>query len=313
MKCLVSGATGFIGRRLCQRLTASGYTVVALSKSGAPLGNGQLTIAMDFAEKYPDSELLSGVDVFFHLAGIAHQRAPESAYTAVNYESTVHLAGLASAAGVRCFVFLSSVKAMGACTSSGIRTESMCTLPLDAYGLSKWQAECALREKFCDDRMSVAIVRPVLVYGPEAKGNLQFLAQGVRWGLPRPPQLGRRSMIAIADLVELLCVIAQHPPTGLKTWIACGADTYSTQEIYDQLRAALGKGRGRAWMPRWAWQTGAKFLDMVAGRGGEPIYEKLFGTALYSNAVVLEDTDWRPCITLQEVIAQPGTRWSESE
>ncbi len=285
--------------------------MIALSRSGAPLDNGQPTIAMDLAEQTPDSDLLSGVDVFFHLAGIAHQRAQESAYTAVNYEATVRLARLASVAGVRCFVYLSSVKAMGAGQSPDVRKESECTLPVDAYGLSKWQAECVLREEFSHAGMSVAIVRPALVYGAQARGNLQSLARGVRWGLPRPPQLGRRSMIALDDLVELLCVIAQHPPSGVRTWIACGAEAYSTQEIYDLMRAGQGKGRGRAWLPRWAWQFGSNLVDAIAGRGGESTYEKLFGTALYSNAAVLEDTGWRPRIRLEEVIAQPDERRSE--
>jgi nucleoside-diphosphate-sugar epimerase len=311
VKCLVSGATGFIGRLLCQRLIACGYTVIALSKSGAPLVNGQPTIAMNLAEQYPDNDLLSGVDVFFHLAGIAHQRAQESAYTAVNYEATLRLARLASSAGVGCFVFLSSVKAMGACQSPYMRTESGCTLPVDAYGLSKWRAECALRDEFSNDRMSVVIVRPALVYGAEARGNLQSLATGVRWGLPRPPQLGRRSMIALDDLVELLCVIALNPPAGVQTWIACGADAYSTREIYDLLRAGLGKGRGRAWLPRWAWHFGSRLVDIIAGRGGEPTYEKLFGTALYSNAAVLKDTGWQPRIRLEQVIGQLEMRGSD--
>lgn len=278
--------------------------MIALSKSGAPLDNGQPTIAMDLSDEYPDSDLLGGVDVVFHLAGIAHQRAQASAYMAVNHGATVRLARLASAAGVRCFVFLSSVKAMGNCGSPGMRAESACTLPVDAYGLSKWRAECALREEFCNDRMSVAIVRPALVYGAQARGNLQSLALGVRFGLPRPPQLGRRSMIAREDLVDLLCVIAQNPPLGVRTWIACGADAYSTQEIYDLMRAGLGKGRGRAWLPRWAWRFGSSLVDFIAGGDGEPTYEKLFGTALYSNAAVLEETGWRPRTRLEEVVRQ---------
>ncbi len=285
--------------------------MIALSKSGDPLANGQPTIAMDLAEQSLDSNLLNGVDVFFHLAGIAHQRAQESAYTAVNYEATVRLARLASAAGVRCFVFLSSVKAMGDCRSPETRTEAACTLPVDAYGLSKWQAECALRAEFSNAAMSVAIVRPVLVYGAQARGNLQSLALGVRFGLPRPPQLGRRSMIALDDLVELLCVIAQNPPSGVRTWIACGDDAYSTQQIYDLMRAGLGKSRGKAWLPRWAWYFGSSLVDFIAGHGGEATYVKLFGTALYSNAAVLEDTVWRPRIRLEDVIGEQGAGRSD--
>lgn len=306
MKCLVSGATGFIGRQLCHQLAACGHTVIALSKSGEPLDGGQPTQAVDFSQGVPDDMVLQGVDVVFHLAGVAHQRAQESEYTALNYRATVRLARLASAAGVRCFVFLSSVKAMGASYSPDTRAESACVLPVDAYGLSKWQAECALREEFSSGSMSVAIVRPALVYGQQAKGNLKSLATGVRWGLPRPPQVGRRSMIALEDMVELLCVIAQRPASGVHTWIACGDDAYSTQEIYDLLRAAQGKGRGMAWLPHWLWRLGASLIDSVLRRGGEPTYDKLFGTERYSNAAVVKDTGWRPRVKLEDTMRQWG-------
>ena len=153
--------------------------------------------------------------------------------------------------------------------------------------------------------MAVVIVRPALVYGANAKGNLQLLATAVRWGLPRPPQGGLRSMIALEDLVELLCVIARRPPpSGVHTWIACGIDSYSTQAIYDLLREAHGKGRGIGWLPRWVWRAGAHLLDMAFGRRDESTYDKLFATEQYSNAAVLRDTDWQPRIRLEDVIGQ---------
>ena len=258
---------------------------------------------MDLAAADPDTRWLQGVDVVFHLAGVAHQHAPLAAYTALNYQATVRLASLASAAGARCFVYVSSVKAMGAPRSSAPRTELECTPPVDAYGLSKWQAECALRDAGAGDGMSVAIVRPALVYGREAKGNLRSLAAGVRWGLPRPPPIGRRSMIALDDLVSLLIEIAQNPPSGIQTWIACGADSYSTQEIYDVLRAARGMRSGVAWLPHWVWQLGTRLVDIVSS-GAESTYEKVFGTELYSNAAVIRDTSWRPRYTLEDVVSQ---------
>ena len=129
MKCLVSGATGFIGRKLCQQLEARGHVVVALSRRGDVLSNGEPTLALDLTVNDPSEDLLYGVDVFFHLAGIAHQQAPESVYEALNYRATERLARLASAAGVRCFIFLSSVKAMGSPVSLHMRSEGECTVP----------------------------------------------------------------------------------------------------------------------------------------------------------------------------------------
>jgi nucleoside-diphosphate-sugar epimerase len=179
---------------------------------------------------------------------------------------------------------------------------------VNAYGLSKWQAERALQEQFCDDRMSVVIVRPVLVYGANVKGNLQNLASAVRWGLPRPPAGGGRSMIALEDLVELLCVIAQRPLSlGVHTWIASGIGSYSTQAIYDMLREASGKRRGTRWLPRWVWRVVTRLLDMAHGQGDESTYDKLFGTELYSNAALLRDIDWRPRIKLEDAIGRIAT------
>ncbi len=217
----------------------------------------------------------------------------------------MRLARLASAAGIRCFIFLSSIKAMGPPPSAAVRAEDARTLPVDAYGRSKWRAECALQEQFNASSMSVVILRPTLVYGTNVKGNLQLLANGVRLGLPRPPAGGSRSMIALSDLVELLCLIAQQPPShGVRTWIASGIESYSTQAVYDMLRKARGKGRGSNWWPHWVWRVGARLLDIASNQRGESTYEKLFGTELYSNAAVLADTQWRPQTRLEDVIGQ---------
>ncbi len=304
MKYLVSGATGFIGRQLCQQLAAPGDTVIALSKNGGALNHGVTSLALDLTVVVPDDDLLEGVDVFFHLAGIAHRKARESAYDELNHRATVRLARLASAAGVKCFIFLSSVKAMGSPGSSGVRSEREWTQPVDAYGLSKWQAESGLLEGFSNDPMAVVIVRPALVYGENVKGNLRHLARAVRWGLPRPPLGGSRSMIALDDLVELLCVVALSPPQGVHTWIACGTQSYTTQAIYDLLREFFGMGRGVGWLPRWVWRVGAWLLDVAAGRSDESTYTRLFGTEVYSNAALLENTDWRPRVRLEDVIGQ---------
>ncbi|RLA48587.1 MAG: hypothetical protein DRR04_08225 [Gammaproteobacteria bacterium] len=303
MRCLVTGATGFVGRQLCRQLADQGDPVVALSRTGATLADGTPTQALDLAVHEPEATLLAGVDVVFHLAGIAHQRAQEPAYRQLNYRATLSLARQAAAAGVKCFVFLSSVKAMGPPGSGRVRSESDCAPPVDPYGLSKWQAECSLREEFSSAAMSVVILRPALVYGANAKGNLTRLSTGVRRGLPRPPALGARSMLALQDLVDLLRKIAVNPPEGVHTWIVCDSRSYSTRLLYDVLRQASGKGVGIAWLPRWGWRLGAAMLDLVSGGGGQTTFNKLFGTELYSNAAVLAVMDWHPGNRLEDVIS----------
>jgi UDP-N-acetyl-alpha-D-quinovosamine dehydrogenase len=304
VKCLVSGATGFIGRRLCRQLLEQGDSLVALSRSGSPLDDGSPTLALDLAVADPDSACLQGVDVVFHLAGIAHQRANNAAYHELNYLATLRLARLAAAAGVSRFVFLSSVKAMGPAADQAVRSEQDCTEPRDAYGLSKRQAERALVAEFADGPMSVLILRPALVYGAGAKGNLPLLARAVRRGLPRPPAGGGRSMVDLQDLVELLCVAARVSIDGVHIWIVCDGQAYSTRQIYDQLRQVLGRGAGLAWLPRWGWRLAATLLDTLSAADAEPTYSKLFGWELYSNAAVLAATGWRPRRTLIDAIPE---------
>ncbi len=304
MKCLVSGATGFIGRYLCQQLLERGDSVIALSKSGAPLPDGTPTRALDLTNGLPGQQLLEGVDVVFHLAGIAHQKAQASAYRKLNELATLQLARLSAAAGVRCFVFLSSVKAMGPATAGAERSEQDCTAPTDPYGWSKWSAENALLAEFAHGPMAVVILRPALVYGPAAKGNLALLARAVRAGLPRPPVQGARSMVALADLVELLCIVAEESKPGVQIWIATDGQHYSTRQIYDLLRQALGRGVGLAWLPAMGWRLAAALVDCGSTGRGESTFDKLFGTDLYSNHAVLAATRWRPRIRLQDVVAQ---------
>ncbi len=310
MKCLVTGATGYIGRHLCRQLLARGDAVTALSKTGAPLPGGTPTNAIDLAHKMPQRELLAGVDTVFHLAGIAHQNAPASAYRELNELATLQLARQCAAAGVGSFIFLSSVKAMGPATGDRERSEQDCAAPTDPYGWSKWSAENALQAEFSRGPMGVVILRPALVYGPVPKGNLALLARAVRAGLPRPPELGARSMVSLADLVDLLCLLARDPRPGVRTYIASDGERYSTRFVYDQLRRALGSPAGRAWLPKAGWRLAAALLDLRPGRGGETTFDKLFGTELYSNRAVLAATPWRPRLRLQDVasgIISPGS------
>jgi nucleoside-diphosphate-sugar epimerase len=303
VKCLVTGATGFIGRQLCQFLNDQHYLVTALSRSGATLPEGAETTPVDLAEAGPAAELLQGVDAVFHLAGIAHRRAPEAEYEKLNHQAVIRLARQAAEAGVKCFIFLSSVKAMGPAGGDRERTEEEVSTPEDAYGRAKWAAECDLRREFVDSPMSVIILRPTLVYGPGASGNLLALARAASGGLPRPPAGGARSMVSSRDLIELMCSLAENPPTGLQTWIVSDGQRYMTRDVYDLLRGAQGKGKGVAWLPAWGWRIGAGLIDLGRSGGTVSTYERLFGTELYSSAALTLATGWQPGQRLDETAA----------
>lgn len=300
MKCLVTGASGFIGRHLCQHLDSQGLEVLPLSLHGAPLPDGTPTYAIDLTQGCP-VDLLADVDVVIHLAGIAHRRATAGDYELLNVEATRALAGAAAAAGVGRFIYVSSVKAMGYTQGGGRRNEDDGALPDDAYGLSKLNAERALLALAEETAMTVVILRPTLVYGVGAKGNLSLLARWARLGLPRPPVGGMRSMIAVADFSALITWIAASRLQGVHTWIAGGQD-YSAQDIYDALRRASGAGVGVSWAPRWLWRLAAAVYDAVGP--GASTFEKLFGTELYDHSRVMEQTDWRPQHRFEDCAAQ---------
>ena len=276
---------------MCHRLLERGDDVIALSRSGSSLEDSVPTRAADLATEVVSQQWLQGVEVVFHLAGIAHRRAPEAEYEAVNHRATLQLAEAARSAGVSHFLFLSSVKAMGPADSDLPRAELNCNEPLDAYGASKWRAECDLREMCGGSDMALSILRPALVGGAGVKGNLRSLARSVARGLPRPPEGGERSMVAVDDLVDLLCLLADSPPGGVNTWIVAG-ETFSTRQAYDALRRAAGKSPGAAWLPAVGWRLAAVLLDLFAG--GDDSHDKLFATEVYDAAAVRGATGWQP-------------------
>ena len=304
MKCLVSGATGFVGRELCQQLAVRSSPFIALSQHGAKLPDGTATVAIDLEKQTVSPAHLKGVDVVFHLAGLAHQQAKASSYTQVNHLATVALAKAAAAAGVKCFIYLSSVKAMGPAVGEEVRTEDECVPPVSVYGLSKLQAEEALRETFAHSEMSVVILRPALVYGADIKGNLQSLRKAVRAGMPRPPEVGGRSMVAVQDLVELMLLVAADPPGEVRTWIVCDGCRYCSRRIYELFRSADGKGKGISWLPLWGWRFAAYLADGLYNRGADSIFIKLFGTELYSSAALLQDLPWKPQLQLSDLASE---------
>jgi len=257
---------------------------------------------MDLSRELPAVDQLRNLDAVFHLAGIAHTRGKPEQYERLNHRVTVDLAHRAERAGVGCFVFLSSVRAMGTGQDDTARNESQNAPPDSPYGLSKWHAECDLRDRFADSSMAIYILRPPLVYGPGAVGNLDVLQRAVSWHLPRPPNGGARSMVAAQDLVELMCALARNPAPGPHTWIVTDGKCYTLVDIYEALRCAAGRGVGKAWLPAGLWYAAVKFFDVLRRSGRESLYQRLFGSDLYDNSALLAATDWRPRYSLHQVI-----------
>ena len=265
MKCLVTGATGFIGTGLRSQLEARGVSVTHTGR------------------EMPDGQQLADVHTVYHCAGIAHQSASPADYELVNHHNVLALAEAAAGAGVRKFIFLSSVKAdPGA----------------EAYGYWKWRAERELQQRFAGASLSVILVRPTLVYGTGVKANLRSLIRATRRGLPMPPAGAARSLIGLPDLCEALCLMADSD-LGPEPYIVTDGQSYDLQRIYRAIRQALGKPAGEAWLPHWCWRLGCLGLDTL--KGGDN-YQKLFGGQEYSNQQLCRDLRWQPRYSLEDLL-----------
>lgn len=313
MKCLVTGATGFIGSRLVPHLESCGHEVVALSLRGETLPTGQTTAAIDLSTGIPEHHF-EGVEVVLHLAGIAHQRATAADYQRINVEGTRKLALAAAEAGAKCFIYLSSVKAMGAASSERRRQESDTTSVLSDYGESKRAAEEALFNLSEEGAMSIIVLRPTLVYGAGAKGNLARLAKAASLNLPCPPDCGSRSMVSLSAFLELFQRLISEPlQQPFQCWIVCDDHGYSTAELYKALLKTRGRAKVASWVPLPLVKVACTAADLLLRSDPEPLFSKVFGTELYANDSIKEGTRWQPVNRIEEwaqaVAKQEG--WTE--
>lgn len=244
-RVLVTGASGFLGRAVTAALSRDGCRVRAAVRSPPriPFGSG-IEVAMhpDLADGIDWRPLVEGIDVVIHLAGIAHTGpgiAPEL-YDRVNRAATEQAALAARQAGVRRFVFVSSIRAQCGAAADTVLTERDPATPTDAYGRSKLAAEQALRAS----GVPFTILRPVLLYGPGVKGNFASLLRAARspWPLPFGSFTGRRSLLAVDNFIAALRFVMTAPQTGGETYlVADPGPALSLAELIATLRQAQGR------------------------------------------------------------------------
>ena len=294
----VTGGGGFIGQRLVTALKCSDGGLRVLSRVKHP---NYKTIVCDLQSEDIPNQALDNVNTVFHLAGFAHdmRNASEIAdiYYKVNVSATVQLANLAVKAGVKRFIFVSSVKAGGNSTSKKCINENDQSDPEGIYGKTKREAELKLLEIGKESGMHVSIIRPSLVYGPNVKGNLQLMLSGVRagWFPPLPETGNRRSMIHVDDLVRAILLIAEDKQANGEIFIATDGTPHSSREIYSVICNITGKP-----VPKWSVP---KFLfNLIALTSPKIKYkvDKLLGDECYSSEK-LEALGFKSKRTLKEM------------
>ncbi len=301
-RALVSGATGFIGRRLVDRLVEEGWSVRALLHTESS-GPWEDSVVVDLATGTVPAEATRGVDAVFHLAGKAHavEAVGESdADYAVNTVGTTALLEAAHAEGVESFVFVSSVKA---------------ATPDTPYGRSKRRAEDAVLATRPGPGPRVCVVRPVLVYGAGVKGNLDRMIDAVdRRRFPPLAEAGnRRSMVHVLDLVDALLLCAEAQAADARTFVVTDGKGYSTRTIYVEVAQALGRHVPRWAVPPAALRVAGRVGDLVGRLSGRrpPLdstgVERLLESAEYDDEPIRTELGFRPARdlggTLPEMVA----------
>ena len=291
-------------RTLRELLTRDEHQVVVSIRRGftdPPIGcdyclveglTGSANWAMAFA----------GVDAVVHLAARVHvmndtEVDPLAAFRIVNVDGTLNLARQAAAAGVKRFVFLSSVKVNGEVTVFGqsFRADDE-PAPMDPYGVSKMEAEKGLRALAVETGMEVVIIRPPLVYGPGVKANFAALMRAVQrgWPLPLGAVRNQRSLVALDNLVDFIVTCITHPQAANQTFLVSDGQDQSTTELVRGMAQAAGVPARLLPVPVWALQAGASLL----GRGDA--VQRLCGNLQIDMSKARNLLGWVPPVSVAE-------------
>jgi nucleoside-diphosphate-sugar epimerase len=294
---LVTGATGFVGSALVRGLLLRGHSVrVAIRRHAPHLPLAAKRFGIGAMEDCDWSESLSGAQVVVHAAARVHVMRetatnPLEAFRRVNVASTLSLARAAAALGVKRFVFLSSIKALGESTTQGQPFAPRDTpAPLDPYGISKLEAEEGLRAIAAETSLELTVVRLPLVYGPGVRGNFRTMMSWLRRGVPLP--LGRvrnqRSLVGLDNLVDFLCLCAAHSRAAGQTFHVSDGQDLSTTELLRGLGFALGHPARLVPIPE-AW-----LFALLHTMGKDSLATRLFGSLQVDGSSTQSILGWRP-------------------
>lgn len=302
MKVLLTGATGFLGGALLRRLVQEGHVVTAVARRPVILPEADELLVSDLGGNHSLLEQLTGHGVVIHAAARAHVMKDESVeplaeYRRVNVEGTMRLAEQAALAGVKRFIYISSIKVNGESThSDSCFKASDQPAPEDAYGASKYEAEKTLMGLAMATGMEVVIIRPPLVYGPGVKGNLASLFGMLRRGVPLP--LGaihnRRSLIGIDNLVDLIMRCMAHPAAANRVFLASDGDDVSTTRLLKTAAFSMGLVPRLIPVPERLLWWGASLLQKKA------MARRLLGSLQVDISDTCRLLDWVPPYTFEQ-------------
>ena len=294
-RVLVTGASGFIGRPLVAALLRAGYAVRAVTRRQVSFPDSvEVAIVSDLKNPIDWNPILQGVDIIVHLAGPAHSKVPENAYSEfdqINWLATQRLADAAKDVGIDRFIYISSVRAqVGASAVQAIREQDE-PRPTNQYGRSKLAAEQAVQAA----GVPFTIFRPVVVYGPHPKGNMRTLVRLARSPLPLPVAsfTSRRSLLAVDNLIAAIIFALNNSVMIGETYLVADSKPMTIGEILTILRKLRGRSLTTINVP----QVIIRLLLMMCGRGD--LWSRFSGDLIVDTSK-LELVGWRPAVDTYE-------------
>ncbi|MGA4472129.1 UDP-glucose 4-epimerase family protein [Ectopseudomonas chengduensis] len=314
MRVLLTGASGFVGRAVQARLLVDGVHRLRCAQRKAPITPAvgvEYCQAPSLEAEADWSLALAGVDAVIHCAArvhVMHEQAadPLAEFRRANVVGTLRLARQAVAAGVRRFVFVSSIKVNGEQTLPGqaYRADDISNAT-DPYGISKREAEDELLALAAETGLEVVIVRPPLIYGPGVKANFLSMMRWLQRGVPLPFGAidNRRSLVALDNLVDLLVVCLTHPAASGQRFLVSDGEDLSTTELLRRLSAALGRPARLLPVPQALITQAAIML------GRRQLSQRLCGSLQINMDKTRERLDWTPPFTVDQALAKTAAHY----
>jgi UDP-glucose 4-epimerase len=300
-KVLVTGGSGFLGQHLINSLNSYQVTVLDRSKNGYNRQLNYFKTTIDSESSYDVA--LKNVKTVIHCAARVHVMNEESSdplndYREVNTAGTMNLARQAVEAGVKRFIFVSTIKVNGESTESGkpfIYSDDR--NPLDFYGQSKSEAEVQLLQLASKTDLEVVIIRPTLVYGPGVKANFASLMNLVSKGIPLPFSCitdNKRSLVSVKNLVDLISTCIDHPKAVNQVFLVSDDNDVSTASMVKEMSRSFGKPNRLLPVPLWCYRLIGKIF------GKEDVVNRLLGTLQVDISHTKATLGWEPPQTLEE-------------
>ena len=302
MHYLITGANGFIGRILCQRLVEQGHEVSAVSRSGTDVIGAHNILVNDLLDANRLALCMQGVDVVVHLAGRAHvfndsAVDPMAEFRQANVAVTETVATCARDSGVKRVVFMSSIGVNGNATSGSPFTESDLPCPVENYTRSKLEAEGVLQHVLSNSQTAYVVLRPPLVYGPGCKGSFLKLLQLVKAApvLPFGTFRKLRSFIYVENLVDAIMMASTARSVEGKVLLVSDGEDISLAQLMRELARGMGKDE------RVVVSFPSSLLSMLARLvGKQHLLGKMAGELRVNSSQFVQLTGWTPHYSLQQ-------------